>query len=157
MPVRAKTWLTLGVISLLSVTTAIGAVSRSWHAAQRRSAQARYFWERGRCYGVQIEKGGSLTKVQVDSPEGLCPSIDWSHRQPGMEWRAVVDCHYDSCARDSILAKAQRDVTSYVAAGPSREQGCLTAERYLRDAIRSMRCRATACTCQKADFDAAHP
>ena len=152
-----RTWLALGVVSLLSVTTAIGAVSHSWRAGQRRSAQARYFWERGRCYRLQIEKGGSLTKVQVDSPEGLCPSIDWRHRQPGMEWRAVVDCHYDSCAKDSLLAKAQREVTSYVGAGPSRADSCQTAEHYLRDAIRSMRCRATACTCQKADFDAANP
>lgn len=153
----ARTWTTLSVVSLLSVATAIGAVSQSWRGEQRRSAEARYYWDRGRCYRLQIEKGGSLTKVQVDSPEGLCPSIDWENRQPGMEWRAVVDCHYDSCAPDSILGKAQRQATSYIGAGPSSEDGCQNAERHLRDAIRSMRCRTTACACQKVDFDAAHP
>lgn len=65
----AKTWLTLGTLSLLSVTTAVAAVSHSWHVRQRHSAQARYFWERGRCYRVVIENGGSVTRSQIDAPE----------------------------------------------------------------------------------------
>ena len=153
----ARTWITLGTVSLLLVASTIGGVSHAWYQRQRRSALSRYYWERGCCYRVQIEKGGSLTKTKVASPEGLCPNIDWEHRQSGMEWRAVVDCHYDSCTADSILAKTQRRVTSYVGAGPSREDGCQNAEQYLRDAIRSMRCQATTCTCQKADFHVAMP
>ena len=152
-----RTWIILGAALLLSVATAAGAVFHSWFVGQRRSTQARYFWEQGRCYRLQIEKGGCLTKVQVDSSDGLCASIDWEHRQPGMEWRAVVDCQYDLCAADSLLGKAQRQVTSYVGAGPSQKDSCRNAERSLRDAISSMRCQATLCTCQKADFDASHP
>lgn len=153
----AKTWLMLSVGLLLSAAMAIGAVSHAVRVRQSQSDQARYFWDRGRCYRVHIEKGGSLTRAQQDSPEGLCPPIDWSHRQLGMQWRAVVDCQYDACAPGSILGRAPRRVTSYVGAGPTREEACQTAELYLRSAIGKVHCQATACSCQKADFDAARP
>lgn len=154
-PRLARIWLTFGAVSLLSIAT--GLIAHSWNARATRSATTRYSWDHGRCYGLQIETGGSLTRTQVERPDGLCPPINWEHRQPGMEWRAIVDCNYEECVAGSILGKAPRLVTSYVGAGATREEACQNAEGYLREAIRSMRCRAKQCNCAKVDFHAALP
>lgn len=44
-----------------------------------------------------------------------------------------------------------------IGAGSTWAEDCQTAELYLRSAIGKVRCQATACSCQKANFDVARP
>lgn len=146
-------------LSLLVILFTVGSAVavQSWFRGRLVLAEARYAWERGRCYRTEVRRGGSVTKAQVQMPDEMCPPVDWQHPPPGMSWRAIADCSFAGCAQRSILAKSPLTHTSFIGGGPTKEEACLNAQSQLREFIINNYCQPADCRCVKADAQSPTP
>lgn len=138
----------LALICVIFTTAAIAV--RRWEASNRQVLFERYYWERGRCYGVQVISG-AVTKSKVPTPDGYCPRVDWNHPPADTTWKAVVDCSFSACPADSLFANSISHTVSKIGGGPTPEEACQNAEFYLNAALVRERCLVKACHCEKTD------
>ena len=117
-------------------------------------ARFMYRWENGRCYRVRYVMHGSIATSRLETSSSNCPSVDRNNPPKGLEWLAVVDCHFVDCLPSSLTASMTKNKTDYVSMtghGPTEQDACEHAKTDLREFLTRDHCTPTECICFKVE------